>query len=134
MAWAQLWNGSRPGQLEPPATPSAPTPAELSGVSCVSSRACVAVGEYRDATGVKATLAVSWDGSRWTVQPTPNAATGFEGSNELASVSCLSRRFCMAVVWSVQEPAAATSRPAGRRMPLDLDENHPHLEASGLTS
>lgn len=100
VAWAQLWNGSRWSSQNLAVTPSAPTPAELSGVSCVSSRACVAVGEYRNATGVKATLAVSWDGSRWTVQPTPNAATGFEGSNELASVSCLSRRFCMAVGWS----------------------------------
>ena len=52
----------------------------LDAVSCTSPTACTAVGSqvYR------------WNGSRWSVQPTP-------GSNRLAGVSCTSNNACTAV-------------------------------------
>jgi hypothetical protein len=45
----------------------------LSGVSCASDKACTAVGDWMKAgTGKQVTLAEAWDGTAWTVQPTPN--------------------------------------------------------------
>jgi hypothetical protein len=65
---------------------------ELSGVSCPSRTFCFAVGSYTDSSGNTGALVERWNGSRWTVQPTPNA----RGAT-LAAVSCTSRTFCMAL-------------------------------------
>jgi hypothetical protein len=65
--------------------------ATLGGISCVSSRYCVAVGSTN---GVP--LGESWDGSRWTTLPTPPVPLRYE-SAILNAVSCVSREFCMAV-------------------------------------
>ena len=71
--------------------PSAPlqVPAgSLSGVSCVSTSACTAVGHYTNKAGDEVTLAERWDGTSWAIQTTPNP-TGAIGS-ELSGVSCVS--------------------------------------------
>jgi hypothetical protein len=96
-AWAQRWDGSRWKPADLANVTSAPTPAQLNGVSCVSPRDCTAVGAYVNSAGVIATLAERWNGTRWTVQPTPNKDEGFEARNSLDSVSCPSPKFCMAV-------------------------------------
>jgi hypothetical protein len=77
----------------------------LTDVSCASRTACTAVGSYYvlsdigyGGTGVHGpdlTLAESWNGSRWSIQPTPNPR-GAAGSG-LAAVSCRSRIACTAV-------------------------------------
>ena len=69
-------------------TPSPTTSSEFLGVSCASSAACTAVGDYGS------TLAEAWNGQRWTIQSTPNP-TG--ASNRLNGVSCVSRSACTAV-------------------------------------
>ena len=51
----------------------------LTGVSCPTATACIAVGDH---------FVETWDGSSWTLQPLPLAANG---------VSCPSTTFCMAV-------------------------------------
>ncbi len=78
--------------------PSAPlqVPAgSLSGVSCVSTSSCTAVGHYTNKAGDEVTLAERWDGTSWAAQTTPNP-TGATGS-ELSGVSCVSASACTAV-------------------------------------
>jgi hypothetical protein len=59
----------------------------LSGVSCPSrTTTCTAVGYADRSPGVFATLAERWNGTSWTVQPTPNP-TGARSSH-LSGISC----------------------------------------------
>jgi hypothetical protein len=75
------------------------------GVSCASASACMAVGFYRDVSkDLGKTLIESWDGTRWSVVPSPNRA----GSNGLGTVSCASPTACMAV--GTSSPRSPTIR------------------------
>jgi putative hemolysin len=68
---------------------------DLNSVSCVTTSFCVAVGTYRKSeTGETLTLIESWDGSSWSIVPSPNKGTS--GDN-LTGVSCVSTQFCIAV-------------------------------------
>ena len=77
------------------ATPNPAAESLLNGVSCSSPRACTAVGTY--VTGSLAnknwTLAVRWNGRRWTRQATANR----RGGGALLGVSCPRARDCVAV-------------------------------------
>ncbi len=63
----------------------------LNGVSCVSATSCEAVGQYstRKAT---LTLVDSWNGTTWTITPSPNNGNG----NDLNGVACVSATSCQA--------------------------------------
>jgi hypothetical protein len=63
----------------------------LSSVSCVSARACVAVG---DGLNGGAPLAERWNGKRWSML-SPRDPGSY--SNQLVAVSCTSARACTAV-------------------------------------
>jgi hypothetical protein len=64
---------------------------DLVGVSCSAPRACTGVGLQSGArTGA---LAEHWDGSRWTVQTTPDPGR----RSALVSVACARRSRCVAV-------------------------------------
>ena len=89
---AERWNGRR-WAIQPAPQPRG-TPAELAGVSCASARACTAVGSYAGKGGQSQTLAERWNGTRWTIQPTPGPAGST--SAVLNAVSCASRRACTA--------------------------------------
>lgn len=69
---------------------------EFSSVSCASATDCVAVGFDGGKTPKEGTpesaFAESWDGTRWTVLPTPAPAW-----RALYGVSCTSATWCMAV-------------------------------------
>lgn len=84
--------------IQPTPTPPDATTSGLSGVTCTSVDACVAVGSYRDVQGTYLTLAERWDGTSWTIQSTPDPA-GATGSS-LADVSCTSSSACTAVGFS----------------------------------
>jgi hypothetical protein len=95
LALVERWNGST-WSIQPTPVPKDAGPTTLSGVSCVTARQCIAVGNYFDndlAAGV--TLAERWNGSAWSVLSTPNPAGGTFGA--LRSVSCVSDRQCVAV-------------------------------------
>jgi len=79
---------------EPTPNPAGARVSALQGVSCTSS-ACVAVGYSIDGSGAQVTLAERWEGTRWTIQPTPNPAGAT--SIQLFSVSCTSPSACTAV-------------------------------------
>jgi hypothetical protein len=61
----------------------------LNAVSCVSASACTAVGYHNGATEA-GTLAESWNGTTWSVVPSP-------AKGVLDGVSCVSAGACVAV-------------------------------------
>lgn len=69
----------------------------MAAASCVSARACIAVGEvgYKGGPG-----AMGWDGRRWTQESVPNpgpAPSDAESPEGLSGVSCTSSTACIAV-------------------------------------
>jgi hypothetical protein len=67
----------------------------LDGVSCHRAGSCQAVGYYLDASlGQNQTLIESWNGTSWTIVPSPNNGTGL---NVLNGVSCATASSCQAV-------------------------------------
>lgn len=89
---AERWNG-RTWVIQ--RTPSRAF-SELTGVSCSSTDACTAVGDYTTRTGRGVPLAERWNGRRWVIQPTPGPATS-GGESIFYGVSCPSSRACIAV-------------------------------------
>ena len=70
----------------------------LSGVSCTSATACIAVGLsiYPTVNGAhQGTLVEGWDGTSWSIQSTPNPTGATSGL--LSGVSCTSPTACTAV-------------------------------------
>lgn len=97
------WDGRR---WTTQATPSVPPPAgseggsSLAAISCPGPTFCTAVGtlEFDDGapdTIEYATIALRWDGTRWTRQPSPGATN--QSQNLLYDVSCISANNCTAV-------------------------------------
>ncbi|HXY44191.1 MAG TPA: hypothetical protein VEH29_08380, partial [Acidimicrobiales bacterium] len=85
LSLAEAWNGTRWRILSTP-NPAGAQASSLSGVSCTSRSACVAVGSYTDGGGTQAPLAESWNGSSWTMEAT--AALGKIEGGSLSGVSC----------------------------------------------
>lgn len=92
--FAELWNGTS-WHLVPFAVPAGSTGVNVHALSCVTSGFCEAVGEDSTTKQPNGSLAEIWNGTRWTVQPSPNQA-GQYTSTLLTSVSCVSTRFCVA--------------------------------------
>jgi hypothetical protein len=91
---AETWNGQR-WTLQPFPVPADSSGAGLTAVSCPSFSFCEAVGSYFDnSTGANVTLAAAWNGTSWSLQPTPNPAGAF--FEQLNTVSCASPTFCEA--------------------------------------
>jgi hypothetical protein len=91
---AEAWNGTS-WSLETTVDPSGATDSHLDGVSCTSAEACVAVGNSENSSGVVATLAEAWNGTSWSIEPTPNASGAT--NSYLNGVSCTAVDVCTAV-------------------------------------
>jgi hypothetical protein len=85
---AEIWNG-HDWRVTQPVTPAGTIGEVLSGVSCVSRTACMAVGD--SSNGVDETLAEFWNGSRWRMLAPLSDESWF------GSVSCSSAEQCAAV-------------------------------------
>lgn len=91
--------------------------AQLLGVSCASRTACTAVGYYikysrREPYSFSdLPLAERWDGTRWTIQPTPTPEPVARGPQAvggiLNAVSCPSVAACMAGGGTTSDPSLA---------------------------
>lgn len=93
-AMSQAWNGSGWRLLN---TPDSGGPeSALTGVSCTSRLNCMAVGAEMPDNESSQALAVQWNGTSWTLLPTPGGST-FNLPPALFGVSCLSSSDCMAV-------------------------------------
>jgi hypothetical protein len=91
-AIAMQWNGTS-WALQTLA-PSGHGISELTGVSCVATSECVAVGDYTNESDVGQTFAERWNGSSWSLMSTPDYTNNT--NNELKSVSCTSATSCTA--------------------------------------
>lgn len=72
-------------------------PNYLSGIACPSATSCFAVGEYFTGPSTGKTLVERWNGSGWSVVPSPNVTSGSNSDSELRSVACASTTSCFAV-------------------------------------
>lgn len=85
--FSEVWNGSA-WTVQPIAGAPAAQPT-LSGVSCVASSFCVAVGAPAARAGMP--LLELWNGVTWALQSLPGA------QGYLSGVACLTTKFCVAV-------------------------------------
>ena len=92
-ALAERWDGSAWSIQASPA-PSGAADAFLAGVSCPAATSCNAAGHFFSSTNAELTLAQSWDGSTWSVQPTANPGSV---ANTLSAVACPATASCLAV-------------------------------------
>ena len=97
----ESWDGTS-WSIVPSPDPSGATASDLQSVSCLSSTDCTAVGNY-DVNTLVQTLVESWDGTSWSIIPSPDP--GDANASVLASVSCLSSTDCTAVGRSVNMSA-----------------------------
>jgi hypothetical protein len=88
---AERWDGKSWRPLRTPTRKDS----ELIAVSCVSSRACVAVGDFNPDSGTQLTLAERWNGKSWTLQRISHPAGVTQSM--LTGVSCPTEKSCMAV-------------------------------------
>ena len=100
----EVWNGTA-WQVTPTPDPAGAQGSSLSGVSCVSARACTAVGNYSytiqwDRQRIVATLVEVWNGTAWQVTPAPSP----DVYSTLSGVSCVSASACTAAGVSGGEP------------------------------
>ena len=84
----------------------------LEGVSCVSASACTAVGwsAALHANGHGQTLIETWNGTAWSIVPSPNQGTT---GSLLSGVSCVSAGACTAVGYYGSGPKTLVERHAG---------------------
>jgi len=103
---AERWNGHT-WSVTRLAHPPGATNSFLTGVSCTSARACTAVGvDFVPATG-GGPLAERWNGSRWTLQVTPNP-----GQSGVRWPRCRAGRRRRAPRWGTTTSAHSVSRRA----------------------
>ena len=94
---AERWNGTA-WSIQPTPTPLGAGDAGLSGVSCPAATACTAAGAFGNPPGSN-TLAEHWDGTAWSIQPTPNPG---RGDNFLDTVACPAPATCLATGTQLQ--------------------------------
>ncbi|MDP9332091.1 MAG: hypothetical protein M3Q30_02085 [Actinomycetota bacterium] len=71
--------------------------ATLYGVSCTNTTSCFAVGEVGHGHGPFFTLVERWNGTSWTLVPSPSPDPGGAPNSALHGVSCTSTTNCFAV-------------------------------------
>ena len=112
-ALVERWDGSG-WSAQRPETRARWNGSFLQGVSCFSRTRCTAVGYFVDHRGCQEELAERWNGSKWSIQPTPDSwikpTPGNQGcyrtreggfgetvGADFRSVSCISVTACLAV-------------------------------------
>jgi hypothetical protein len=103
---AERWSGTT-WSLQFPAYSALAADMVLTGVSCPTTTACMAVGTTNvpvTGPGTWLTVAQSWNGSSWTLDNTPNPLGAAESS--LLAVSCPAAALCTGVGWSQSTSAA----------------------------
>ncbi|MGC9963044.1 MAG: hypothetical protein ABSE47_14220 [Acidimicrobiales bacterium] len=91
---SESWNGAS-WTIENVPLPAGTSVSILASVSCPAVKFCEAVGTFQNSVGVEETWAESWNGTRWSLQSTPNPAGSEE--SQLDSIACPSAISCVAV-------------------------------------
>ena len=95
----------------------------LQGVSCTSPTACTAAG-YVNTGSSHQTLIESWDGSAWSIIPSPDPSTSVD--SEFNGISCTSPTACTAVGFNSTGSGTQTlDRVVGRFLLVDHSEPEP---------
>jgi hypothetical protein len=110
----ERWGGGR-WRIQPAPVPPGAQFSELAAVTCTAATSCIAVGDYVNRSGLDRTLAERWNGTRWTIQPTPNPS-GAQFFSFLNGVSCTARNACEAV--GASDPGVVAERWNGMRWTL----------------
>ena len=129
---AERWNGTN-WVIQPTPNPSGAQSGFLNGVSCTSSSACEAAGFYVNSSGISVTLAERWNGTTWSIQPTPNPTQA--SASGLFAVSCPVPSFCMAAGTSANgfsTPVSLAESWNGNNWKIQNTPNLPGAEPSGL--
>jgi len=90
----EVWNGTTWIITSNAPLPTGATAAQLNGVSCVSGSWCMVAGNQKVGANT-VSLAEVWNGTTWSVPPTPNPAPGTY--SDFAGVSCTGSSYCAAV-------------------------------------
>jgi hypothetical protein len=90
---AEHWNGTR-WAVKRTASPAKSSLGILTGVACVSSRNCTAIGYSARGSDI-ITLAEQWNGTKWTIKRTPNPSG--PSLSELNAIACPRVSDCWAV-------------------------------------
>jgi len=86
----EKWDGTAWSTV---AAPTSGLSSRLNGVSCTGDSFCQAVGSSNPVSPtVQASLTERWDGTAWSIDPSPNETT----STGLSGVSCLASDWCAA--------------------------------------
>jgi hypothetical protein len=137
---AEHWNGTG-WRIVPSPNPSGAQFSFVGAVSCASASACTAAGggDYQNSSGefVQLSLAERWDGTRWSIQPTPNPAIPQFAFHltALNAVSCISASGCTAVGGSMSAlstPVTLAERWNGANWTIQPTPNQAGAAASGL--
>jgi len=94
MALAENWNGTSWSVTSNAVLPSGATTAVLQAVSCVSGSWCMASGQQEVGSNFLP-LTEMWNGTAWSVVPSPNPSPGTRGL--FNGVSCAGPSYCVAV-------------------------------------
>jgi hypothetical protein len=94
IALVEAWNGTA-WTVVTTTPPMGSTTSELNSVTCTTTSWCMAVGGYTNASANFVSLAEVWNGTAWSVVPSPNPGAGTSG--EFSGVSCAGANFCVAV-------------------------------------
>jgi len=97
----EVWDGSTWAVVLSPNTSSPEN--VLQGVSCATKTTCSAVGESGNPMGTTQTLTELWNGTAWSITPSPNPGGVV---NSLTGVSCANSTACMAVGFDGTDRAA----------------------------
>ena len=91
-------------------SPSATGKNSLYGVSCTSVSFCMAAGVVSTVgPGFDQTLIEKWDGTTWSILPSPNVEPTASVGTDLDNVSCVTASFCLAVGYSYSEVGPDTT-------------------------
>ncbi|HEY6730080.1 MAG TPA: hypothetical protein VI039_03545 [Solirubrobacterales bacterium] len=93
--FAERWDGNEWSIVETPALENKGY-VLLRSVACLTEGSCLAVGSSAypaPSTEAEVTVAMTWNGSKWTLQPSPNP----KPFSQFAGVSCSARNACIAV-------------------------------------
>jgi hypothetical protein len=92
-AFSEVWDGSAWTVAGVP-IPAGASSSALNGVSCAGASYCFAVGSYANSRSIPRALIESWNGSSWSIAPSPHPFGSARSS--LVAVSCASEAACMA--------------------------------------
>ena len=103
----ERWDGAR-WSIVPSPNPPGALVAELAGVACTSATSCFAVGISGDLVHGLSTLVERWNGTSWSIVPSPNPNPRGPNFVQLNGVACANRNSCNAVGYTF---ATAGPRP-----------------------